>query len=239
MQCHYCENTIDSEGGIRLGESDLFFCHSCYTTYQIKQMKKAKENITEEKSARDRVDNYIKHKNGAIFLLTENTKSKDLVFLVSKKNKMNSFSLKNIRQGLVDGEWLEVNEHEVAKWDSVYSDHILNVTQKVLKHVMIAELLIEVDEDLDTEEIGDSYFRNLLAKSNKQAMRIAEKHFNNLYKVDPVMLQNMMRVMEELVSNVAKLPLEDYPFFAKFTEKYFEDAKSFRSQEVQFIKPEK
>jgi hypothetical protein len=70
-------------------------------------------------------------------------------------------------------------------------------------------------------------------------MRIAERHFNNLYKVDPVMLQNMMRVMEELVSNVAKLPLEDYPFFAKFTEKYFEDPKSFRSQEVQFIKPEK
>jgi hypothetical protein len=39
MQCHYCENTIDSEGGIRLGESDLFFCHSCYTTYQIKETK--------------------------------------------------------------------------------------------------------------------------------------------------------------------------------------------------------
>jgi hypothetical protein len=39
MQCHYCENTIDSEGGIRLGESDLFFCHSCYITYQIKETK--------------------------------------------------------------------------------------------------------------------------------------------------------------------------------------------------------
>jgi len=39
MQCHYCENTIDSEGGIRLGESDLFFCHSCYITYQTKETK--------------------------------------------------------------------------------------------------------------------------------------------------------------------------------------------------------
>lgn len=202
-------------------------------------MKKAKENLTEEKSPSSRVDNYIKHKNGAIFLLTENTRSKNLVFLVSKRNKMNSFSLKNIRQGLIDGEWLRVNEHEVAAWDSVYSEHMLKITQKVLKHVIVAELLIEIDEDLDADEIGDRYFRNLLAKSNKQAMRIAEKHFNNLYKVDPVILQNMMRVMEELVSNVSKLGLEDYPFFAKFTEKYFEDPKSFRNQEVEFVKPEK
>lgn len=201
-------------------------------------MKKAKENLTEEQSPSSRVDNYVKHKNGAIFLLTENTRSKDLVFLVSKRNKMNSFSLKDIRQGLVDGEWLRVNQHEVAAWDKVYSNHMLGITQKVLKHVMVAELLIEIDEDLDEEEIGDRYFRNLLAKSNKQAMRIAEKHFNNLYKVDPIILQNMMRVMDELVSNVAKLGLEDYPFFAKFTEKYFEDPKSFRNQEVEFIKPE-
>jgi len=39
MHCHYCEKTIDLEGGIRLGESDLFFCHSCYQTYQQKESK--------------------------------------------------------------------------------------------------------------------------------------------------------------------------------------------------------
>jgi len=40
MQCHYCEKTINLDSsGIRIGESDLFFCHSCYQTYQIKETK--------------------------------------------------------------------------------------------------------------------------------------------------------------------------------------------------------
>lgn len=200
-------------------------------------MKKVDEKI-DEKPAKERVDNYIKHKNGAIFLVTENTRNSELVFLVNRKNKMNSFSKKDISQGLIDGEWLRVNEHEVKAWDKVYTENMLRLTQKVLKHVMMAELLIAVDEDLNADNIGDRYFRNLLHKSNKQAMRIADKHFDNLFRVDSVILQNMLRVIEKLVKNISELPLEDYPYFEKFTEKYFENPKAYRNQKVEFVKPE-
>lgn len=201
-------------------------------------MKKINESIINDSHAKDRINNYVKHKNGAIFLVTENTRNSEMVFLVSKKNKMNSFSKKSIRQGLIDGEWLRVNEHEVRDWEKVYNENMLRVTQKVLKHVIIAELLVEVDEGLDAEGIGDRYFRNLLAKSNKQAARIAEKHFDNLYKVDPVILQNMLRVIEGFANRLAKLPLDDYPYFAHYADNYFEDPKKHRGAKVEFVKPE-
>jgi len=240
MNCHYCEiKILEKNFGSRMGENELFLCAECDKIFNKKrEMKKVNETITEGKLPKDRLDNYIKHRNGAIFLLAENTRNESLLFLVDKHNKMHSHSKKSIYQGYVDKEWVNANQHEVSKWDEVYSKNMLVTTQKVLKHVFIAELLIEVDETLDSEGIGDRYFRNLLAKSNKQAMRIANKNFDNIYKNDPVISQNMLRVMEKLAENIAKMPLEDYPFFEKFSEQFFEDPKKFRDLKVEFIKPE-
>jgi hypothetical protein len=201
-------------------------------------MKKAEDKQQDPKPASERVESYVKHKNGAIFLVTENTRNVDLVYLISKKNKSHSFTKKNIRQGMIDGEWLNVNEHEVRSWDEVYTENVIRLTRKILKHVIVAELMIEIDDDLQAEEMGDKYFKNLLHKTNKQAMRIADKHFDNLYKVDPVMLQNMLRVIESMTKKIAELPLEDYPYLDKHVEKFFEDPKAFRDVEVEFVKPQ-
>ena len=233
MQCLYCDTAITSEDeAVRLGESNLRLCVPCNNRIRI--MKKAKDTITGNVPAKDRLDNYVKHENGAVFLLTENTREKGKVFLVSSKYKFHSVSLQSIKQGLVDGKWRYVNEHEVRKFDDEYIENVNAIVQKVLKHVIAAELLMSVDADLDAQEIGDRYFRSLLAKSNKHAERIANKHVDNIYEADPEMFNHIIRTLEQQVKLIASLQLEDIPYFAQYTKKFFEDPKAFRTDDVEF-----
>lgn len=44
MHCHYCETNIETEiDGMRLGESDLFFCLPCHNKFK-------NNNTNDEKS---------------------------------------------------------------------------------------------------------------------------------------------------------------------------------------------
>ena len=70
---------------------------------------------TKKITIKDVLHQYVKNKNGAIFHMTQSEHNKSYVFLRAKNH---SFKKKviEIRQGLVDGTWFQVNEGELKTW---------------------------------------------------------------------------------------------------------------------------
>ena len=201
--------------------------------------KKSKYVLSEQDSKKGFKDSIIKNEEGDLFLMNKIPKNNEFVYLISKNNLKAKIEKNKIFQNVVDGVWKTANEHEAKAFKKTYDENMLKITQKVLKHVIVAELMVEVDEDLDFEKIGDKYFRSLVQKSINQAGRIADKYFDNLYEVDSETLQNMLRILDEFATKLSKLPLEDIPFFATYADEFFKNPKAFRELKAEFIKEEK
>lgn len=177
-------------------------------------------------------DACIKHKNGAIFKMVKNDKNPNSVYLVSKRNKHTSYSGQSLKDGLGRGDWGEVGQDEFDKWNAEHQRFLGMLTERLLKRVIVAQLLLEIDESLMEFHEGDRYFQNTLQKSINQAERIAKKHFDNIYELDGDMIQNTMKIIEDHAGSIAKLNLLDFPFMAEHSKKYFKSPEKFRYNKI-------
>lgn len=196
---------------------------------EVKEQKQAKPLMEEILKA------YIKNKNGAIFNVLKH-KNKPGVALLRSRNNYYEKSIRELKQGLVDGEWFSINEHEYRKWVKKDNEFIEMLTKKMLKRILLAQLLIEVDDELIEFNEGNKYFRNLLEKSNKQAERIASEQYDNLYNSDKDILVNIINNLEQFAKDASVLDLEQFAQFNKVFEMYKTNPDQFDIQTLTFIK---
>ena len=197
-------------------------------------MKKRNYTLSQQ-DLNDNTRNSFVKTNTGMYLVVEGSKS-DIVHLVTYNNKKRKVSKKELFDNMSSGKWSIPSEEEAKEWLKTYQLNITNLTNKLLKRIIVAELLIEIDESLDENGVGDNHFRNLLRKSNKKASLIADKRFDDVYKADPDLTQNMLLSIEKHAERLSKLKINDYPFFVEYCKKYFENPEKYRNLEVEFTK---
>lgn len=178
---------------------------------------------------------YIKNKNGAIFNVLKHSKKKHIALLRSKNNYYEKPILE-LKQGLVDGTWSAINMHEYRKWVEEDNLFIEGLTRKMLKRIILAQLLIELDDELIELNEGNKYFRNILEKSNKQSERIVNEQYDRLYHYNKDMLINFANSIDKFTENAASIGIEQFPEFNKVFEIYKKNPEQFDIKTLTFIK---
>ena len=198
-------------------------------------MQKKQNFALSQQDSNESAKNSLVKTNTGIFLVIEGTK-KDAIFLVSCENKKRKVPKKELFKNISSGKWNTPSEKEAKEWYKLYQSNIAKLTNKLLKRIIVAELLIEIDESLEDNNVGDKHFRNLLKKSNKKASLIADKRFDDVYKADPDLTQNILISIEQHAENLSQLKINDYPFFIEYCKKYFENPEKYRDLKVEFTK---
>lgn len=192
---------------------------------------KENTNVSNTENLEELAKSYIKHDNGAIFQVLPHEKDFTKVWL-RYRNKYEKFEYKSIRQGLVDGRWREVNVHELRKHLEAEQEYFSELNEKLVKRVILTQVLMELDDDLKKDFVDDKYMRNVLDKSEKQFSRLVEGAYDRMYKIDKTMLQNFMNQIDSLTSKCAKVPLQEFYFLNEFIDLYLADPKKYHTDTV-------
>lgn len=187
-----------------------------------------------ELNMNDVLSQYIKTRKGNIYQVLGNPKSPKTAILRSGRTQIKTTTL-DIRQGLVDGRYQSINEHEWRKWVKEDNEYIDELTKKLLRRIILTQLLIELDDELIEDYQDDKYFRGLLERTNKASERIAVKQYNNLYKTNKQVLVNMMNYIDNLTKSCSKLDLEDYPYVVGLVDKYIANPNEYRKATVELV----
>lgn len=183
------------------------------------------------------LDQHVKNKEGKIFQVLMHSKNPNLCFL-RRGNKYIKKEKKSIRQGLVNGEWRQINEHELKSFLDEDGKKLEGLSLKLVKRIILAQTLIEWDDELILEHSNDNYFRNQLAKSNKECERIASKYYDIIYKADSNTSQNLMNAIDRVTTKLSTLNVDDYPFFENLLDDYLNNKEEYKNQKVYFRKIE-
>jgi hypothetical protein len=183
---------------------------------------------------KDVLHQYIKNKNGTIFHMTQREKNKEIVYLRSKNNSF-KHKLKDLRQGLVDKTWFDVNEGELKSWIEKDNRYIEQFTRKLIKRSILAQLLTELDDELISENESDNRLRAVLTRSNKETERIAAKMYDRMYLVDKVTLQNLSNQVDDLTSAMASIDIIDMPYLKLAVERFIENIEEHRKEPIEFV----
>lgn len=181
------------------------------------------------------LDQYVKNEDGSIFHVLQH-KTKPHLCLLRTKNKYIQKPILEIRQGLADGTWKGVNEHEWKKWVEIDNAYVEEFTIKLIKRTLLAQLLLELDDELIPDFEDNKYFKGLLEKSNKECERIACKSYDRLYGADKEMSQNLMNQVDDYTSKAAKLAIHDFPHLNNMLEAYLENPEEHKKNPVYFTK---
>lgn len=193
-------------------------------------METTTEKMKKELSMEDILAMYVKHKNGAIFQILEH-KQRAFVWLRAK-NKYTKVLKRDIKQGIVDGNWLEINEHEWKQWVEKDNAYIEEFAQKLVKRIILTQLLIELDDELIDDCEDQPQFRKLLERTNKESERIAIKNYDRLYTVDKSVLKTLMTAIDEVTGKMAKCSTADFIHINNIVQAYLENREDFKEVPV-------
>lgn len=180
------------------------------------------------------LDGYVKHKNGTIFQVIPHSTKKDSV-LLRTKNIYVEKTFREVKQAIVDGYWSSINEHEWRAWAEKDNEYIIKLSHKLVKRILLSQLLIELDEELEDDFEGDKHFRNTLHKSTKQCERILKDQYNKLYETDKTFLTNFMNNIDDFVGTCSTFQIQDFIHLNKLMEKYAENPKAYQEETVGLV----
>jgi len=180
---------------------------------------------------------YVQHRMGAIFQVLKKKNDHTKVVL-RKKNKHYDHLLSDIKSEIAkkDGDWRLPDKDKFIKFKQEDDVFVEMLTQKMIKRVILAQILLEVDEDLKTHNEHDRYLNNILDKSIKQCERISVKYYDRLYDIDGEMLQNMVNIKDRIAEKISKIEVGDWPHFEKHADEFFKSPESFRSDVIELDK---
>jgi hypothetical protein len=174
---------------------------------------------------------YCKNADGVIFHITKNEKNADFCFLRHKNNRQR-YSMKVIDQGIVNKSWFYVNEHELRKHLKMEEDYFNVLSEKLLRRILMTQLLLELDDDLTKDYAGDKYMQNILLRSEKEFKRLLNDNYDKVFRMNQEVIQNMFKNIEGLVGKMAKLKLDDFYHVNQMFDLFIQDPEKFKADHV-------
>lgn len=169
------------------------------------------KNKTQEKPKVDlqaMLKDYVKADDGLVYHALQSKKKESICYL-RRKNKYIKIGLKTIKQNLVDRKFKEINEHELKnfhKEDNAWAEVFV---QKLIKRTVLAQLLIELDDELREDFEDDNRMRAVLAKSTKEVERVANKFYDRMYSAEERISQSVMNSIDSLTTKIGKMTVAE------------------------------
>jgi hypothetical protein len=190
---------------------------------------------TNDSSTNKELRIYVKDKTGTIYLLYAAGKKKGTVIL-KNQNIKREVGVLTIDQGLVDGNYTYPNEHELRKFIALENAYVENITHKLIKRVMLGQLIIELDDELRVDFKDDKYIRNQIEKTEKIFLRIIDDKYQAMYGANKEVLQTLLNKMEGTVTKIAKFRPDDFYELDEWLEKFLENPEAYRKEDVELVK---
>ena len=186
-------------------------------------------------SIEEQLREYVKHPNGAIFRVLVHPRKLGKVYLQSKNN-YKEFDYLAIKNGLVAGDWLAINQHELKKHlksEELYREQL---TRKLIKRVLFTQLLMELDDSLKEDYENDNYIRGILERSEKLFERLVTEQYAKFYSIDKQMVLNFLKHIETFISKAINLGVEDFYQVNDMLDLYLSNPEKYRSDVVMLEK---
>lgn len=178
---------------------------------------------------------FVKTKSGTIYQIILHQSKPDKI-LLRIRNDYKESSLKSIKQGLVDGKFFEVNEHEKKAWIEKDTKYMDSLTKKIVKRIIISQLLIELDEELIEDFESDKRMRSVLTRSTKECERVTVKKYDKLYKTNKTFLTNFINEVDKFTTTCSNFDIHEFIFLNKMVKDYMDNPDKFQPETVQLTK---
>lgn len=181
------------------------------------------------------LEGYVQNKSGSIFQVLGDNNSKAYVHLRTG-NKYYRKPLIEIRQGIADGTYKSINEHQWRKWVKEDNIKLERLSQRILKRTIYTQLLLELDDQLKEDHEGEKNFINHINKTQKVAERLANKMYDRIYEADKENLTNIEKQVDEITSTLSSASIYDLVHLNVLVKDYFKNPEKYQKKEVVFEK---
>ena len=154
------------------------------------------------KYPREILESYVRDDKGVIYQLVPH--KIDGYLHLRRGNNYRGVVKKEIQQNIVKGDWRFPNEHELSKFLKEDNQVLHEITQLILKRVLLTQLLIEVDDELIPHFEDDNRARNLIQKSQGHLDRKNKLIFAKIFSEDEQIAQSMMKAIDHFLTTVSK-----------------------------------
>ena len=181
------------------------------------------------------LEQYVKDNNGEIFHVVKHNKYAYKCYLRSRNN-YREVNLIWVKQQIVSGGWSAINEGEWKKWVKKDNEYINKLSHKLVKRVIMAQLLLEINDDLAEDHEDNKYLKNVLNKSNKECERIVKRNYEKLYSSDESLLQNVLNKIENLTKNLSQMNIEQFVDVDALVQSYIKNPEKYQSKTIEMTK---
>jgi hypothetical protein len=175
---------------------------------------------------------FLKTKTGSIYQVLQNEKGLHL----RTGNTYKKTTLQDVREKFKSEIYAEPTQEEIDAWLKRDAEYINGLTKKMMKRIITAQLLIEQNDELIQDNLDDKYIKSLMQKSNKHLERVVGKHYDNLYAANNVILHNITKSQDSVLSNLSKLNPEDMLVIDKFVKEFVENPEKYRPEKFELEK---
>lgn len=172
------------------------------------------------------LNQYVATETGTVFHVLQSKKNKNICYL-RRKNKNIQTTLLAIKQNLVDGKYKAINEHQLKAFLKEDNAYIEQFSQKLTKRTILAQLLLELDDELIQDFAHDKRMKSVLTRSNKEVERVSCKMYDRVYNAEEKIAQQVMNEIDTMTTNIGKLDLSNLLVVGKIVKEYIRAPKEF------------
>lgn len=178
---------------------------------------------------------FLKSPSGFIFQILP-TKAPGRILLRSK-NDYHKETVEGAQKKLKSG-WSHPTKEEVEEWIKKDDAYIESFTRKLVKRIILAQVLIEQNDELIADNVNDKYLVNQLKKSNKELERVVGKHYDNIYNADKTVTQNIANAVDNITKQLAGLQSQHYIIVENFLTDLKNNPEKFEKKSYELTKIE-
>ncbi len=179
---------------------------------------------------------FIKNaETGYLYELLTHKKDPNFCFLRSG-NSYQKFKTATINQGIVFGNWIDPNEHEIRSFIKKEDQYMLELRCKLVNRVLFAQLLLEIDDELKKDFHDDKYFRGILERSEKQCTRIINENMTKMYGANAEVLFTFLESIQRVGKKLSSRLPHEFMYFEKAIDMCIENPEAFTPDAVEIMK---
>ena len=121
--------------------------------------------------------------------------------------------------------------------DEQVNETINNKHLNYLKSVLIAQLLLEANDELKGSKAFKQNIKYQVGKTNKLLEEVYQEGFNVVYYNNPEFCTNVLNKIDSLIHKIKTATIDELVMIDALIDKYYENSEEIKeNQEIQFTK---
>lgn len=184
-----------------------------------------KSNYTTE----EMLDQFVKHENGIIFHVLAH-KTKNNICFLRRGNKYIQKNKLEIKQGLVDGKWKRINEHELKRFLDEDNERLMALTRKMVNRAVHSQALLDIDDELKSDFEDDKRMSSVLERSSKEVERVSNKAFEKIFDKDEEYTLELIKAVSRIGKKIGSMDIRDMSYLESHIDNFSENIEEYRKK---------